>query len=127
MLPLAHARPWAIASVLLVALVVWGSLRPGVESPPIGHLDKVEHFSVYAFLAVWFTGLFAREQFWKVALALATLGLAMELLQTTMQLGRQGDVWDEVANVTGIATGLALAFHRTGGWAVRVEAWLARN
>ena len=127
MLPLAHARRWASASVLLVALVVWGSLKPGVESPPIGYLDKVEHFSVYAVLAVWFTGLVARGQFWKVALALATLGAAMELLQTAMQLGRHGDVWDAVANVTGVGAGLALALLRTGGWASRVEAWLTRN
>jgi VanZ family protein len=127
MLPLAHARRWAVASVLLVAFVVWGSLKPGIESPPIGYLDKIEHFSVYALLAVWFTGLVARGHYWKVAIALATFGVAMELLQTGMQLGRQGDVWDEVANVTGVGAGLALARFRTGGWALGVERWLTRS
>lgn len=127
MLRLAHAPAWIAASLLLMALVVWGSLMPAGDTPPVDHLDKVEHAAVYALLAVWFTGLVARQRYLAVAAALAAFGVLMEALQHAMQLGRRADVLDVAANVSGAAAGLAIAAWRTGGWAQRVESWLGRN
>jgi VanZ family protein len=126
-LRLAHAPAWIAASLLLVALVVWGSLMPGQDAPPVDHLDKVEHAAVYALLAVWFTGLVARPRYPLVGVALFVLGVLMEVLQHAMHLGRQADVLDVAANVCGTVAGVGLAAWRTGGWAPRVEAWLVRN
>ena len=128
MLPLAYAPAWIAASLLLVAGVIFGSLASlGPQVEMAGHVDKLEHALVYAFLASWFTGLVGRGRYWHVAVALASLGLALEFLQNAMALGRVGDPWDMAANVLGIAAGLAVATWRSGGWALKVESWLARN
>ena len=127
LLPLAYAPAWVAASVLLVAAVVYGSLSVGVQLPGPGQFDKLQHAVAYAFLAVWFTGIVARGNFWKVALALASLGLALEFLQHVMQIGRYGDPWDMAANAVGIGVGVALGAWRTGGWALKVEQWLSLN
>ena len=127
MLRLAYAPAWIAASVLLVAMLAWGSLMPGSDVPGPAYLDKAEHMAAYALLALWFSGLVSRSRYWAVAAALAALGVLMELLQQAMHLGRQADVMDVAANVAGIGAGLAVAAWRTGEWAPRVEAWLGRN
>jgi len=128
MLRLAYAPVWIVASLLLVAAVIYGSVATfGSQIEIAGHVDKLEHALVYAFLAVWFTGLVDRGRYWQVAIALAALGLALEFTQQAMALGRVGDPWDMAANVLGIAVGLAVATRRSGGWAPKVEAWLSRN
>jgi VanZ family protein len=95
--------------------------------PVPGQFDKLQHALAYAFLAVWFTGIFPRAQFWKVALGLVCLGLALEFLQHVMQFGRYGDPWDVLANAVGVGAGVALGAWRTGGWALKVEQWLSRS
>jgi VanZ family protein len=127
MLPLTHAPAWLLASLLLIATVLYLSLAPISQPPLPTNFDKVEHALAYACLAVWFTGLVARPHYWMAALALAVFGMGIELLQAAMPFGRQGDPWDMVANVTGIGVGLVVATRLTGGWALRIEAWLNRN
>ena len=127
MLPLAHASAWLAASVLVVVAVIVASLVPGSQGPDTGQLDKLGHFLAYAGLAVWFGGLLVRGRYWTVALGLALLGIGLEGLQELVASNRTGDPRDVVANVTGIAAGLALSGWRTGGWALRMEAWLKRN
>jgi VanZ family protein len=128
MLPLTHAAAWLVASVLLVAAVLYLSLAPlYVPAGLPTHFDKAEHALAYMLLAVWFAGLFARAQYWKIVVALATLGLVIETLQYVMGLGRHGDPMDMAANLLGVGLGIALAVWRTGGWALEVEAWLSRN
>ena len=124
MLPLRHRRLWVAMSVALVAVVVYGSLTPSLVLPVPGNFDKVEHFSAYCALALWFTGLFQRARYWRVAVALLALGLSMEILQGVMHMGRSAEVLDMVANTVGVVAGLAMALVLTGGWAGRVEAWL---
>ena len=128
MLPLAHAPAWLVASLVLVAGVVIGSLALiGPDLPLPTHFDKLEHLVVYAALALWFTGLVQRRHYWTVIVGLAVLGLTLEYLQFEMRRGRMGDPWDVAANLLGIAAGVTLAVTRTGGWAPKVEAWLRRN
>ena len=127
-LPLAHTRAWIAASVLLLAAVVYFSLAPlGPKVPMPENFDKLEHALAYTCLAVWFTGLLARGHYWKIVVALAALGLLIEILQHVMAMGRVADPWDMAANGVGIVVGVALAALSTGGWALRVEAWLNRN
>jgi len=127
-LPLAHAPAWIVASVLLVAAVLYVSLAPlNVPADLPTHFDKLEHAAAYVFLAVWFTGLVARPRYWLVAVTLVVFGLMIEFLQATMPFGRQGDPWDVLANVTGIGIGLGLARWVTGGWALKVETWRSRS
>ena len=128
MLPLAHAPAWLVASVLLVVAVLYASLAQ--FNMPAGlptHFDKVEHALAYLFLAVWFAGLVVRAHYWKIVVALAALGLVIEILQHVMALGRYGEPMDMAANLLGVGLGIALASRRLGGWALKVEAWLNRS
>ena len=127
MLPLVHAKAWRVASLVLVVAVIYASLRSGGPGPDLGSLDKLGHFLAYFVLGTWFGGLVPRSRYGRVALALAALGLALEVLQEVMGTGRTGDPNDMAANLAGIGTGLVLAWRRVGGWALGVEAWLARN
>lgn len=126
MLPLAHPRAWLAASVLVVCVVIAASLVPGSQGPDTGQLDKLGHFLAYTALAAWFGGLLVRGRYWAVALGLALLGLGLEVLQELVASNRTGDPRDVAANVAGIGAGLALSWWRTGGWALRMEAWLKR-
>jgi len=129
MLPLLRRKAWVAASALLVAVVVVASLTPSgtMPSPPILGFDKVEHFVAYAVLAAWFAGLYPRSSYLRIAIWLTLLGLANEILQQAMGLGREGDPFDLMADIAGIGVGLLLAGTFTGGWALRVESWLARR
>lgn len=127
MLPLSHKRLWLAVSALLVAGVIYGSLSPAPVVSVPGNYDKVEHFSAYLILALWFTALYPRSRYGLVAIALLALGLSMEVMQHVMALGRFADPRDMAANAAGILLGSVLAIFATGGWAQRVDAWLTRN
>jgi VanZ family protein len=127
MLPLQHRGLWQAASAMLVVAVIWGSLQTGVDLPLPSGADKAEHFGVYLFLAVWFTGLYPRSRYIVVAACLVGLGLAMEIGQYLMATGRTADPRDVVANTLGVGLGLLIAWRATGGWTPRVEGWLGRN
>ncbi|HEX7374288.1 MAG TPA: VanZ family protein, partial [Steroidobacteraceae bacterium] len=109
MLALRHRLLWLATSALLLAVVIWGSLQTSVDLPVPGGFDKVEHLGTYAFLSVWFTGMFAQGRYWLVAVALLALGLAMEIAQYLMAAGRQGDPYDMAANTLGVVAGLLVA------------------
>jgi VanZ family protein len=124
MLSLRYRYFWLASSVLLIAVVIWGSLQTVITASTPHGFDKVEHFGTYMFLALWFTGLCERPRYWVIAAALLSLGLAMEVGQFLMQSGRMGDPYDMAANTAGVAAGLVLALLVTGGWAQKVEGWL---
>jgi VanZ family protein len=124
MLTLRYKPLWIVASVILVLGVAWGSLQTRYGFAVPHGFDKVEHFSSYMFLAVWFTGLVQRPRYWLAMLGLLGLGVTLEFTQWVMHAGRTGDPYDMAANTCGVVAGLALALLLTGGWAQRVEAWL---
>jgi VanZ family protein len=124
MLALRYRGFWIASSVVLVAIVVWGSLQTAFSAAPIRGFDKVEHFTTYLCLALWFTGLYRRPRYWLIVVALLGLGLTMEVGQFLMRSGRMGDPYDMAANTGGVAVGLLLAVVATGGWAQKVEGWL---
>jgi len=127
MLPLTHKRLWLATSALLIVGVIYGSLSPAPVLQVPGNFDKVEHFSTYLLLALWFTALYPRAKYWLVASALLGLGLSMEILQHVMALGRFADPRDMAANAAGVLLGSVLAVFATGGWVRRVDSWLSRN
>ena len=91
------------------AVIAWLSLSPTDALPQgLTFWDKAEHAIAYltlALLGAWaFPGRLGR-----LAIGLFLGGVGVEILQSTMGLGRQGDGWDAVANSTGIAVGLGVA------------------
>jgi VanZ family protein len=103
-------RPLRIGVFALACAVVgWLSLVPTTTIPGLFTLwDKIEHAAAY--LGLTLLGLYAFPQrMARLAIGLVLGGIGVEILQTTMALGRQGDPADALANTLGIATGLLLA------------------
>jgi hypothetical protein len=99
-LPLRYPHVWLAIGWLLVIGVIVGSLLPGPViqeiTPPLN--DKLEHFTAYFALMVWFAGLYPRAKHLDIA-----------------------------ADAVGIAVALALAFWLLEGWCQRLERLTIRS
>lgn len=94
--------PFALA--VLLSLAVLFTPASGVPTAPPG-TDKVIHLALFALLAA--TGRWAGMRWgWLLAALAAYAGLS-EILQATLPIGRDGDVWDALVDVTGAGLGLA--------------------
>ncbi len=127
LLPLRYPRFWLAAGWSLIVLATIASLLPTQNLPSIGTGDKVQHMAGYALMALWFSGIYPRSRYALIGIFLFVLGLAIEGAQGAMALGRQADLYDMVANASGIAAGLLAALLGLGGWAQRVEALVLRE
>jgi hypothetical protein len=121
MLPLKHSRYFFVAGWLLLALVIFGSLSSGVPSMTAGISDKLQHFTGYFAVMVWFSGMYPRERHWLLALAFALLGAALEVAQGAFTVTRVMDFKDLIANCCGILAGLLLARLGLSNWCLWVE------
>jgi VanZ family protein len=111
---------WAVGWALIIATVN-ESLQPRVWIGEVVTSDKLLHFMGYFALALWFGGVCRRSRYLVVAVLLIALGGALEIGQAVMDLGRQGDWRDFVANSLGISTGLAVCAVGLGQWMVWIE------
>lgn len=95
----------------LVALIVYLSLGPPLPTPPVGHLDKIEHLLAYLSVTLWFGALYTGRPRLLYALGFLTMGALLEGVQgaTTYRLA---DPMDLLANALGVGCGLALAHTR---------------
>jgi VanZ family protein len=120
LLPLRYPWLWMIPGWALVLAVATGTLVPGPMLKSVAFNDKLEHASAYFVLMLWFGGLYSRKRLPLVAIALFSLGFALDLLQLTTRT-RTFDLRDVAANGCGILAGLVLAVALLGGWCQRVE------
>jgi len=100
-----------LSSMLIQSWALYVPRAPGLQTGL--PLDKVVHFALFA-VVTWLglrAGLPAR---WLVPLMLAQAA-ASELVQHIWLPQRGGDWWDFVADVTGIAAGVALGRTRGAG------------
>lgn len=123
---LPHARTWYALGMLLVVAVIVGSLLPLRAVAGVGVDDKVQHLLAYAAMALWFGGLLAPQRYLWLGLLLLALGLAIEVVQGAMGLGREASVGDVIADAGGVAAGLALCMAGLRHWARWLEQWLGR-
>lgn len=93
---------------LACLVIIWLSLAPAQALPPgVTLWDKVEHTAAY--LALTMMGAWAfPSRLTRLASGLFAGGVGVEILQSLMALGRQGDPADALANSLGIAVGLLL-------------------
>lgn len=129
MLPLRYPQGWRIASVAILVIVLTAALMPafwpgGDTLSWIGAVDKWVHGITFALLAIWFSGQYQRQAYWRIVLGLLAFGLLIELCQRLVGY-RTADWLDVVADCGGIAVGIFAAAAGIGGWAVHVESWLA--
>ncbi|HRD29856.1 MAG TPA: hypothetical protein PLO65_16270 [Caulobacter sp.] len=87
--------------------VAWLCLTPAETLPPVSLWDKIEHALAYLGLTLFGVWAFPRR-LTRLATGLFCGGVAIEILQTLMGWGRQGDPADALANTVGIAAGLLL-------------------
>ena len=92
----------------LAGLVIWLSLAPSSGLPGVAGSDKLHHAAAYLALALGGAWTFPRWRL-QLGLGLFVTGLTIEVLQSQMGLGRQGDPLDALANTAGILAGLSLA------------------
>lgn len=124
---LRHPRFWLVAGWLLVLGAIVVSLVPAPSLPSLGVSDKIEHTITYAVLTLWFAGLYPRSRYVWIGACMFGLGVGIEFAQGAMQLGRQRDYLDVIANTAGIGVGLTLALIGLGDWVQRVEGWRRRS
>ena len=134
MLPLRHARLWRVLSILIVVSVLLATLAPlhwlfdddGGSLSWLPFADKWMHAATFAFLMLWFSGLFQKHRYGRIAAALLLFGVLVELCQ--LQVSYRTAEWnDMLANTAGIIVGLAVAVAGLGGWGLRIEDWYANR
>ena len=89
MLPLRHVRRWRLAGLVLLLLVLAATMMPAVWLWPqrrefvawFINADKWLHAITFVFLAVWFSGQYRRESYWRVGLGLIFFGVLIEVCQ----------------------------------------------
>ena len=130
MLPLRFARNWQLASLVLLLLILLTALLPAVWFLPdrvklvtwFGGIDKWAHAAAFAFLTVWFAGLYPKKAYWRIAIGMAAYGVLIELCQGLISY-RSAEWPDLGADAIGIAAGLSLALIGGGGWCLAAEKW----
>jgi hypothetical protein len=114
---------WAFGIILMLAATVV-CLMPFPEVPAAFEFnDKLSHLVGHGTLAAYFTGLVPRRNWWKIFLCLMMFGVAIEVAQYYMHVGRSGDPRDLVANVAGVSAGLLVGWMGLARWPELVS-WL---
>ncbi|MBC7975893.1 MAG: VanZ family protein [Myxococcales bacterium] len=117
-------RFWWGFGILLVALAILVCLVPGRELPhSLEWNDKLSHLAGHGALALYFSGLVVRRNWWKLFVWLFALGVAIEFAQVVLPTGREGDVRDVIANASGTGLGLLLGWMGLAHWP-QWAAWL---
>ena len=91
---------WLSLGYSFVFTIVYFSLIP---NPDINAQvsDKLIHFLAYGLLMGWFSQLYARYDYFKIALRLFLMGISLEVLQSFTDY-RSIEFFDAVANSSGI-------------------------
>ena len=117
---------WMVGYLLVAAALVV-CLLPGNELPKSFELnDKISHMVGHGALAVYFTGLMPRRNWWKIFLFLLVFGAVIEVAQYYMHMGREGDPRDVVANSAGALLGLLAGRLGLARWH-ELLAWMLRR
>jgi len=113
-----------VFGVILVVLAIIVCLVPGHDIPSAFEFnDKVSHGIGHGTLALYFSGLVPRRRWWKIFVFLLLMGTAIEFAQYYMNVGREGDPRDVLANSIGALLGLVLARFGLSRWPELV-AWV---
>ena len=124
---LRFGRFWLVFGWVSVAAAMVLSLVPVTTVQLPDWNDKYEHAAGYFLLTFWFCSIYPLQRSWVVGLAMMGMGLLVEILQGLMQLGRQADAMDLVADAIGIVPALLLALTPLRRWPRWLEALVPRR
>ncbi len=103
---------WGIVLCIVFLSLVPGSSLPKYRWQDLIAFDKIGHFLCYAAAASCFGKYyFLKNQttpFLRLGLFLFFLGIILEILQSSLDLGRSFDAFDLLANTAGIICGLLI-------------------
>jgi VanZ family protein len=118
---------WGLGvAIVLAALVI--CLLPGQELPDSFKMnDKAGHLVGHGLMAVYFAGLVPRSRWWKIFVLLLLFGIVVEFAQYYMNVGRNGDPRDVVANSAGALLGLLAARLGLAHWPLLAAALLGQR
>lgn len=108
---LGHSRLWLFLASMATAFIAYKSLVPTELSSDITHFDKILHFVAYFGLAGLFMAGLPRRSIIMIILSISVLGALIEILQTLMNLGRDGSIMDMMANSLGAICGAIIAHY----------------
>ena len=98
---------WLLFTITTLASITVLSLYPVASLPEVPGSDKTHHFIAYALLM--FPVALAKPKYWLwIGLLLIAWSGAIELIQP--YVNRYGEWLDLLANATGLAVGVVLAF-----------------
>ena len=122
--PLRYRRLWLALGLVMMTIMLIVCLVPRVPGPAFPGVDKIEHLLAWLVLGAWFASLVERRSLaWLIA-GLIALGIGIEFAQELMNIGRQGDWRDVIANTIGVLCGVTLAALSGESWLARLEKWL---
>ncbi len=131
MLKLRYARRWQVAGIVLLVTVLALALIPPDwlwrnDRHPSVVSDKWLHGFTFMVLAIWYSGQYAQQSYWRLIAGLAAFGLLIELTQRMLTY-RTAEWMDLIADLIGIGAGMAIALAGAGGWCLRFEEWLDKR
>ena len=109
---------------MLVLVVLYFCLEPPGQDGVFLVPDKLSHALAFFGLTAWFAALVERRHYAVVAIVMLGLGIAIELLQDWMSLGRTAEVADVYADALGVLAGVVVSMLIRESWLQRVERWL---
>lgn len=116
---------WLFIGWIQIAFVILVSLIPSpTDTPDIVGLDKLVHFSIYAFLMFWFGLCYIPGRAYnRIGFGIIMMGIILELIQ-----GKTGyrslSYFDMMSNAFGVSLGWLLARTRLSGTLFHVEKML---
>ena len=115
------ARLWWTLGWAMVLFIAVSCLEPARYVPNLHLWDKAEHALAFFGMTFWFGGLVRRRRYPVVAVLMALFGGGIEIAQGAMELGRDEDIMDFVADSVGISIALVLLYAGLGAWIRWVE------
>ena len=122
---LRYRAVWITVGWFLVATVVWASLTPSPPDFGLAGEDKLEHFTAYLALALWFGALYNGWPRAIHALGLVLMGVGLEILQEAGGV-RRLEAWDMLANGFGVLAGWLVSHSSAGLFLCHLERAIAR-
>ena len=127
MRPLRYRGLWVLLGAVMLAIVFYLCLKAPDGGAETLLPDKFSHALAFFGLTAWFAALVERRGYAVIAGLMLAVGIAIEIAQGAMALGRSAELADVYADALGILLGLAISLPIRDSWFERIERWLPQR